>query len=412
MISPPTESAIADCFMFPSGNQRVARRFTAQGEYNRNSGSPSHTLGLFPGISLQAELRTGIEPMKTLEVVMRRETAIAVIVAAVIWGCKDPSEQAREKREADWANVVTLIDKADRAEAAGDHRSADACYAAAAGTDPALCDGDSARGAKLIYAKEMLEKVTAEIAVADQRAAEQQATERRGQAEEVRLANERAQAKATGGITGAVWVKREDGATLGLALQDVYCLPATFSPSGEVVQKLLPDVVESLRSLVKDMRSAYSKPTEDVSAKAENVNGLGQADDLEKAANLLEKDSSSPRMQTSELLRAVEMRISTVVYTHRALNSLLGGHPSTPDREFKADPGWDALVALAVAATVTDRDGRFSIEQVPAGKYVVICRAYLPANFTVIYWGNPAFVAPASICKIDLNNANGDIMSY
>jgi hypothetical protein len=213
-----------------------------------------------------------------------------------------------------------------------------------------------------------------------------------------------------GRLAGVIWMQRGDGQTLSLSLTNVYVL-------AERLPTASPDVSNAITKLAGDLRSA-AQSQNSIFSKAEGMNEnlkqleLQEANSLNTMASQTENYLSSPVVPTLAIFTQNTGYMSYKVNIHRGVNQTTGSVTSIPDVTFDTDDAWDVLVKRSLATASTDRDGRFTFDSLPAGKYAIICRTYRPANRAIVYWGVPCEITSNATTQLDMNNSNGQVMSY
>lgn len=91
------------------------------------------------------------------------------------------------------------------------------------------------------------------------------------------------------------------------------------------------------------------------------------------------------------------------------------GRPANADdlsAVLRRDHFWNYLQGKVIRTATTDREGRFSFENLPMGQYAVVYRQHKPGFRSIIYWAEPVDLEAKNDIRLQLTNKNAFVVSY
>jgi hypothetical protein len=215
---------------------------------------------------------------------------------------------------------------------------------------------------------------------------------------------------------GDVWLKMGSGQTLSVADEPVFVLPSHVKlTDGAKVEEF-----EYGRTELRDLIKQGGKAADRVAGDSEVValldrtyaaRGDAARDLLKPLDEGMRVGSVSSAYVTNASIFDVEVTAANLklcVSTGNDRSANLPGTVQLIDHE----SFWKFAVQSAAATTRTDRDGRFVIEHVPHGVYVLCCRVHNEATGQVIYWTVPVADKINGDRPIELSPSNAHVIDY
>jgi hypothetical protein len=200
-------------------------------------------------------------------------------------------------------------------------------------------------------------------------------------------------------IDGEVWVQKGSGETLLVATEQVYLLPLSLKIDG-------PNG---------DFHFGITKVQTSIDAAANLPDNQLAAAEAKQAQSVLDKLSPYLNAQSVPANAAIDASIGSVTLSvgqYKMHKDMLGDDdPSLLESEISTEGFWKFVTSQALATVTTGRDGKYSIQGIPPGKYVIACRFSNSALSGVVYW---ALVVDTSTGDAhgDLTPSNGIVVTY
>jgi hypothetical protein len=209
-----------------------------------------------------------------------------------------------------------------------------------------------------------------------------------------------------GSISGEAWIQKTSGETLVLASERVYLLPVTLridGPTGHFhfgIERINEPIHVAAQLPGNQMAEATAKDATYILTK------LNPYVETDTVPTIVAVNASIDTVQ----LWAAELGTKKALYGDSSEMAQIGTKSIEgyiPDEDF-----WKFVSASAILSVTTGREGKFSMKDVPAGKYVIGCRAFNTALRGVVFWGITVDVSEGGEATVDLTPSTGSVVSY
>jgi hypothetical protein len=164
-----------------------------------------------------------------------------------------------------------------------------------------------------------------------------------------------------------------------------------------------------------DFHFGVTKVQTSIDAAANLPDNQLAAAEAKQAQSVLDKLSPYLNAQAVPANAAIDASIGSITLSvgqYKMHKDMLGDDdPSLLESEISTEGFWKFVTSQALATVTTGRDGKYSIQGIPPGKYVIACRFSNSALSGVVYW---ALVVDTSTGDAhgDLTPSNGIVVTY
>jgi hypothetical protein len=191
---------------------------------------------------------------------------------------------------------------------------------------------------------------------------------------------------------------------MAVASEEVYLLPLSLPVSSKD-----GPFKDGIKGLNDDIELAASMPNNEIAkAVAHDANSV-----LTGVAPYLQSDSLPTTTVINASVGTVQLAVAEFGREKTMYGSIGQRPPSTAtERKIRNEKFWEFASGQAIASATTSREGKFTMNGLPAGKFIIACRVFKPTLKAALYWAVTIDTSGSSESKIDLTPSNAVVVGY